>query len=191
MKNKKFGKITAMLMAAAVLVLTAVPVYAAENIREVVKNREMVLEAGTDRVTYKVDTENGAAKDEAVAAPAGKETEIPGEAAGKEMQATGTAEAGESTEAEEAETDSGLTMTVTVSVEDILNYLLPEETEPVQTGTVKDCTMLNIRAGAGTENEVIGQLKAGDQVRVTGSDGKWYQITIPERADMCTANILT
>ena len=181
MRNKKFGKIEAMLMAAALLVLTAVPVYAAENIREVVKNQEMVLEAGTDRVTYKVDTENGAAKDEAVAAPAGKETEIPGKAAGKEMQATGTAEAGESTEAEEAETDPGLTMTVTVSVEDILNYLLPEETEPVQTGTVKDCTMLNIRAGAGTENEVIGQLKAGDQVRVTGSDGKWYQITIPEK----------
>lgn len=72
-------------------------------------------------------------------------------------------------------------MTVTVSLEDILNYLLPEETEPVQTGTVKDCTMLNIRAGAGADNEVIGQLKAGDQVRVTGNDGKWYQITIPEK----------
>lgn len=41
--------------------------------------------------------------------------------------------------------------------------------------------MLNIRAGAGTENEVIGHLKTGDQVRVTGSNGKWYQITIPEK----------
>lgn len=182
MRNKKFGKIEAMLMAAAVLVLTAVPVYAAENIREVVKNQEMVLEAGTDRVTYRVNTENGTAGGETAAAPAGKETGIIGEAAGQETQAADTAETGESTEAEkEAETDPGLTMTVTVSVEDILNYLLPEETESVQTGTVKDCTMLNIRAGAGTENEVIGQLKAGDQVRVTGSDGKWYQITIPEK----------
>ena len=80
-------------------------------------------------------------------------------------------------------------MTVTVSVEDILNYLLPEETESVQTGTVKDCTMLNIRAGAGTENEVIGQLKAGDQVRVTGNDGKWYQITIPEKRWLCVQQI--
>lgn len=182
MRNKKFRKIGAMLMAAAVLVLTAVPVYAAENIREVVKNQEMVLEAGTDRVTYRVDTENGTAGSGTAVVSAGKETGIPGEAAGQETQAADTAEAGENSEAEkEAETDPGLTMTVTVSVEDILNYLLPEETESVQIGTVKDCTMLNIRAGAGTENEVIGQLKAGDQVRVTGSDGKWYQITIPEK----------
>ena len=182
MRNKKFRKIGAMLMAAVVLVLTAVPVYAAENIREVVKNQEMVLEAGTDRVTYRVDTENGTAGSGTAVVSAGKETGIPGEAAGQETQAADTAEAGENSEAEkEAETDPGLTMTVTVSVEDILNYLLPEETESVQIGTVKDCTMLNIRAGAGTENEVIGQLKAGDQVRVTGSDGKWYQITIPEK----------
>ena len=182
MKNKKFGKIEAVLIVAAALVLTAVSVYAAENIREVVKNQEMVLEAGTDRVTYRVDTESGTAGGEGAATPAGKGTGIPGEAVGKEMQAASITETGESAEAEkEAETDPGLTMTITVSVEDILNYLLPEETEPVQTGTVKDCTMLNIRAGAGTENEVIGRLKAGDQVRVTGSNGKWYQITIPEK----------
>ena len=182
MKNKKFGKIEAMLVAVAVLVLTAVPVYAAENIREVVKNQEMVMEAGTDRVTYRADTENGTARGETAAAPAGKETGIIGEAAGQETQAADTAETGENAETEkEAETDPELTMTVTVSVEDILNYLLPEETKPVQTGMVKDCIMLNIRAGAGTDNEVIGQLKAGDQVRVTGSDGKWYQITIPEK----------
>ena len=100
MRNKKFRKIGAMLMAAAVLVLTAVPVYAAENIREVVKNQEMVLEAGTDRVTYRVDTESGAARSEAEAAPAGKEPGIIGEAAGQETQAADTAETGESTEAE-------------------------------------------------------------------------------------------
>ena len=149
---------------------------------KVVKNQEMVLEAGTDRVTYRVDTENGIAGSGTAADPAGKETGIIGEAAGQETQVADTAETGENTEVEkEAETDPELTMTVTVSVEDILNYLLPEETEPVQTGTVKDCTMLNIRAGAGTENEVIGHLKTGDQVRVTGSNGKWYQITIPEK----------
>ena len=168
-------------MAAALLVLTAVPVYAAENIREAVKNQEMVLEAGTDRVTYRVDTENGITGDEVAAVTAGMEVGIPGEEAGQEMQTADAVETGENTEAEEVETDPGLTMTVTVSVEDIFNYLLPEEAEPVQTGTVKDCTVLNIRAGAGTDNEVIGQLKAGDQVRVTGSDGKWYQITIPEK----------
>lgn len=100
MKNKKYGKITAMLMAAAVLVLTAVPVYAAENIREVVKNQEMVLEAGTDRVTYRVDTESGTAGSEAVAVPASKETGISVEAAGQETQAADTAETGESTETE-------------------------------------------------------------------------------------------
>ena len=36
MRNKRLRKIEAMLMATAMLVLTAVPVYAAENIREVV-----------------------------------------------------------------------------------------------------------------------------------------------------------
>ena len=182
MKSKNYRRIMTVFMVAAMMVLTAFPIFAAENGTESTKKSEVTLEVGTDRVTHRVDTENGIAGGEAAAAPAGKGTGIPGEAAGKEMQAADTAETGESTEAEkEAETDPGLTMTVTVSVEDILNYLLPEETESVQTGTVKDCTMLNIRAGAGTENEVIGQLKAGEQVRVTGSDGKWYQITIPEK----------
>ena len=182
MKSKSYRRIMTVFMAAAMIALTALPIFAAENGTKSTKNPEVALEVGTDRVTYRVDTENGTAGGETAAAPAGKETGIIGEAAGQETQAVDTAEAGENTEAEkEAETDPGLTMTVTVSVEDILNYLLPEETESVQTGTVKDCTMLNIRAGAGTENEVIGQLKAGDQVRVTGSDGKWYQITIPEK----------
>ena len=182
MKSKSYRRIMTVFMAAAMMALIALPIFAAENGTKSTKNPEVALEVGTDRVTYRVDTENGTAGGETAAAPAGKETGIIGEAAGQETQAADTAEAGENTEAEkEAETDPGLTMTVTVSVEDILNYLLPEETESVQTGTVKDCTMLNIRAGAGTENEVIGQLKAGDQVRVTGSDGKWYQITIPEK----------
>ena len=182
MKSKNYRRIMTVFMAAAMMVLTAFPIFAAENGTESTKKSEVTLEVGMDRVTYRVDTENGTAGGETAAAPAGKGTGIPGETAGKEAQAADTAETGENTEAEkEAETDPGLTMTVTVSVEDILNYLLPEETESVQTGTVKDCTMLNIRAGAGTENEVIGQLKAGDQVRVTGSDGKWYQITIPEK----------
>ena len=182
MKNKQFGKIGALLLAAAMLVLTVVPVYATENITDVVKGQAMAMEAGTDRVTYRVDTKNGIAGGEIAAVPAEKGTGILGETAGKEVRAADTAETGGNTEVEkETETDPGLTMTVTVSVEDILSYLLPEETESVQTGTVKDCTLLNIRAGAGTENEVIGQLKAGDQVRVTGSDGKWYQITIPEK----------
>ena len=182
MKSKSYRRIMTVFMAAAMMALTALPIFAAENGTKSTNKPEIALEVGTDRVTYRVDTENGTAGGETAAAPAGKETGIIGEAAGQETQAADTAETGENTEAEkEAETDPGLTMTVTVSVEDILNYLLPEETESVQTETVKDCTMLNIRAGAGTDNEVIGQLKAGDQVRVAGSDGKWYQITIPEK----------
>ena len=57
MKNKKFGKIGALLLAAAMLVTTVVPVYAAENIIDMVKSQVMTMEAGTDRVTYRVDTE--------------------------------------------------------------------------------------------------------------------------------------
>jgi len=187
MKNKKFRRITAVLMAAAMMVLAVLPVYAADSNKGTAKGSGGALEVGTDKVSYKVDVvngtaENGATATETVSGADGKETGTVDAASRQELQ---TAEAGNNTEnndaEKETEADSGLTMTVTVSVDDILNYLLPEEAETVQTGTVSSCSVLNIRSGAGTENEVIGQLKAGDQVRVTGTDGKWYQITIPKK----------
>jgi len=187
MKNKKFRRIAAALTAAAMMVLTVLPVYAAEAVKGTVKNSEEVLDIGTDKVSYKVDIVNGTSGNGTTAT--GTVTETTSKATGavdaaseQETQAAETESTTENSDAEkETEEGPGLTMTVTVSVEDILNYLLPEETETVQTGTVSGCSLLNVRSGAGTENAVIGQLKAGDQVRVTGIDGKWYQITIPER----------
>jgi len=187
MKNKKFRRIAAALMAVAMLVLAVLPVYAAEAANGTVKSTEEVLGIGTDKVSYKVDIVNGTVGGGTTAS--GTVTETKGKASGTvdaaAVQETQTAETENNTENSDAEKetvdDPGLTMTVTVSVEDILGYLLPGETETVQTGTVSGCSLLNVRSGAGTENEVIGQLKAGDQVRVTGTDGKWYQITIPEK----------
>jgi len=187
MKNKKLRKIAAALMAVAMMVLVALPVYAAEAANGTVKSTEEVLGIGTDKVSYKVDIVNGTAGNGTTATgtvtnSAGTVNGTADAAAGQEAQTAETGNDEDSSNAEkETEADPGLTMTVTVSVEDILNYLLPEETETVQTGTVSSCSVLNVRSGAGTENAVIGQLKAGDQVRVTGTDGKWYQITIPEK----------
>lgn len=187
MKNKKFRRIAASLMAAAMMVLAVLPVYAAEAANGTAKNTEEVLEVGTDKVSYKVDIVNGTVGNgttatDTVTDTAGTATGTADAATGQDDQTTETEENTENNGAEkETEEDPGLTMTVTVSVEDILNYLLPEEKETVQTGTVSGCSLLNVRSGAGTENAVIGQLKAGDQVRVTGTDGKWYQITIPDK----------
>jgi len=187
MKNKKCRRFAAMLTAAAMMVLAVLPVYAAEAANRTTKSSEEVLDIGTDKVSYKVDVVNGTVENGTTAT--GTVTNITGKVTGtadtaseQETQAVETESTTENSDAEkETEADPGLTMTVTVSVEDILNYLLPEETETVQIGTVSGCSLLNVRSGAGTDNAVIGQLKAGDQVRVTGTDGKWYQITIPEK----------
>lgn len=40
---------------------------------------------------------------------------------------------------------------------------------------------LNVRDGAGTEYDVLMHLLNGQKVEVTGEEGDWYQITIPEQ----------
>ena len=52
---------------------------------------------------------------------------------------------------------------------------------PVGTVTGMDGTYLNVRDGAGKEYQVLMHLLNGQKVEVTGEDGDWYQITVPEQ----------
>ena len=59
-----------------------------------------------------------------------------------------------------------------------------EEAEDDSMGTGKVVTngsRLNVRTGAGMNYEIIDQLRPGEEVKVIGVDGDWYQITVPEK----------
>ena len=59
-----------------------------------------------------------------------------------------------------------------------------EKTEDDGMGTGKVVTngsRLNVRTGAGMNYEIIDQLRPGEEVKVIGVDGDWYQITVPEK----------
>ena len=59
-----------------------------------------------------------------------------------------------------------------------------EKTEDDGMGTGKVVTngsQLNVRTGAGMDYEIIDQLRPGEEVKVIGVDGDWYQITVPEK----------
>jgi len=52
----------------------------------------------------------------------------------------------------------------------------PWETVTVTGGVV------NLRAGPGTEYEILGRAVTGDSLRVTGGLEDWYRVYIPERS---------
>jgi len=56
-----------------------------------------------------------------------------------------------------------------------------DESEDSGMGTGKVVTngsRLNVRTGAGMDYEIIDQLLPGEEVKVVGVDGDWYQITV-------------
>ena len=54
--------------------------------------------------------------------------------------------------------------------------------EPVTKGkVVTNGSRLNVRTGAGLDYEVIDQLRPGEEVVVVGTEGDWYEITVPEK----------
>lgn len=59
-------------------------------------------------------------------------------------------------------------------------YVYGEETDPTGTVVTKG-SRLNVRTGAGMDYEVIDQLRPGEQVSVIGTEGDWYQITVPAK----------
>lgn len=62
-----------------------------------------------------------------------------------------------------------------------------EEEKPVQAGTVTtNGSCLNVRNGASTDYDIIGQLKNGSEITIKGEKDGWYQIEFPaEFAYVC------
>ena len=63
---------------------------------------------------------------------------------------------------------------------------------PNQTGTVvTNGGNLNVRTGAGTDNQAFTQLPNGTQVEVTGTEGEWIKVLLPEREGYVHSDYLT
>ena len=62
----------------------------------------------------------------------------------------------------------------------------------MQTGTVMTGGgNLNVRTGAGLDNEAFTQLPNGTQVEVTGTEGEWIKVLLPEREGYVHSDYLT
>ena len=67
-----------------------------------------------------------------------------------------------------------------------------EETGTYRTGTVTtNGGRLNVRTGAGLDNTAFTQLPNGTSVKVTGTDGDWIQILLPERVGYVYSGYMT
>ena len=56
----------------------------------------------------------------------------------------------------------------------------PAEIETVGT-VVTGVSCLNVRTGAGMDYEIIDWLSPGEEVKVIGSEGDWYEVIVPEK----------
>ena len=68
-------------------------------------------------------------------------------------------------------------------------YTYGEEEEPTGTVVTKE-SRLNVRTGAGMDYEIIDQLCPGEEVSVIGTEGDWYQITVPAKTGYVHSNYL-
>mgnify|MGYP002558939353 CR=1 FL=1 len=82
--------------------------------------------------------------------------------------------------------------TVTVTEEGIQFTPDAEGLETQQIGTVTTCGgNLNVRTGAGLENDAFTQLPDGAQVEVIGTEGEWVKVLLPEREGYVHSDYLT
>ena len=82
--------------------------------------------------------------------------------------------------------------TVTVTEDGILFTPNLEGLEPMRTGTVTTCGgNLNVRTGAGLDNDAFTQLPNGAQVEVIGTEGEWVKVLLPEREGYVHSDYLT
>lgn len=82
--------------------------------------------------------------------------------------------------------------TVTVTEEGIQFTPDAEGLETQQIGTVTTCGgNLNVRTGAGLENDAFTQLPNGVQVEVIGTEGEWVKVLLPEREGYVHSDYLT
>ena len=58
-------------------------------------------------------------------------------------------------------------------------------TDPAELATIGTVvtggSRLNVRTGAGMSYEIIDQLRPGEEVKVIGSEGDWYEVIVPEK----------
>lgn len=134
------------------------------------------------------DPEPGAA--EAKDTDTGKTSEA--EDIGDESQAEGVADTDTPTEEQISDLLSALigaqgNITVT---EDGVEFTSGKETK--QTGTVTtNGGRLNVRTGAGLDNDAFTQLENGATVEVIGEDGDWIKVLLPERVGYVHSDYLT
>ena len=82
--------------------------------------------------------------------------------------------------------------TVTVTEEGIQFTPDAEGLETQQIGTVTTCGgNLNVRTGAGLENDAFTQLPNGAQVEVIGTEDEWVKVLLPEREGYVHSDYLT
>lgn len=60
-------------------------------------------------------------------------------------------------------------------------YDMASETTTTNGKVVTGGSRLNVRTGAGMNYEIIDQLNPGEKVVVIGTEGDWYEITVPEK----------
>ena len=68
-------------------------------------------------------------------------------------------------------------------------YTYGAKEDPTGTVVTKG-SRLNVRTGAGMDYEVIDQLRPGEEVSVIGTEGDWYQITVPAKTGYVHSNYL-
>ena len=60
-------------------------------------------------------------------------------------------------------------------------YDMESEETTTKGKVVTGGSRLNVRTGAGMNYEIIDQLRPGEEVVVIGTEGDWYEITVPEK----------
>ena len=82
--------------------------------------------------------------------------------------------------------------TVTLTEDGILFTPDLEGLEPLRTGTVTTRGgNLNVRTGAGLDNDAFTQLPNGAQVEVIGTEGEWVKVLLPEKEGYVHSDYLT
>ena len=71
-----------------------------------------------------------------------------------------------------------------------LNEAVTEEIKKTGTVVTENGGRLNLRTGAGLDNEIIDQLRPGEEVIVIGSEGDWYEVIVPEKTGFVHSDYL-
>lgn len=86
-----------------------------------------------------------------------------------------------------ADTEEGIEIPYSCIIDEDGNLVItiggvtdPAELETVGT-VVTGGSCLNVRTGAGMDYEIIDWLSPGEEVKVIGSEGDWYEVIVPEK----------